>query len=127
MKRGHYKYTTKDIKKELLSYIEKNYTTNNEIKSFCDDVIRKKQTEMLLDPKIYISKTKDIITHLHYLVCRVHIPISINEKKIIKVYIGRFQDFPNGTKDENAIRIGKNRIKEKIKEIMDDPSLTAIE
>jgi hypothetical protein len=36
-------------------------------------------------------------------------------------------NFPNGTKDENAIRIGENKIKEKIKEIMDNPSLTAVE
>ncbi len=127
MEKGHYQYTTKDIKKELLSYIEKNYTTNNEIKSFCDDVIKKKQLEMMSNPKVYLAKTKDIKTDIYYLNCKLSLPIGLNKFKEIKVYVGKMSNFPNGTKDENAIRIGKNKIKEKIKEIMDNPSLTATE
>jgi esterase/lipase len=106
------------ITKELYQYMKDNYHTIDEVKKICDEVVRKKQLEVVSHPRVYIAKTKDPKTDLYYLNCKVFFPISISEKKEVKVYIGRMSDFPLGTKDPNVKKIGTQKMKEKLKEMI---------
>lgn len=106
------------ISKDLFQYMKDNYHTMDEVKKICDDIIKKKQHEMMLNPRVYIAKTKDPKTDLYYLNCKVFFPFSISEKKEVKVYIGKMSDFPKGTKDPNAQKIGKQKMREKLKKML---------
>ena len=106
------------ISKDLYQYMKDNYQTSGEVKKICDEVVRKKQIEVTRHPRVYIAKTKDPKTDLYYLNCKVFFPISISEKKEVKVYIGKMSDFPNGTKDLLAKKIGTQKMREKLKEMV---------
>jgi hypothetical protein len=104
-----------EITKELMECLINNYTTNNDIKTFCDEVIKKKQNEIMLNPKVYIAKTKDPKTDIYYLNCKLFLPIGINKTKEVKVYIGKMSDYPNGCQDVNAKKVGVEKMKEKLR------------
>lgn len=106
------------IKDELINFLIDTCKTNEEIKKHCDDIIRKKQHEMMLNPKVYIAKTKDPKTDLYYLNCKIFLPIGINKTKEVKVYIGKMSDYPNGCNDVNAKRIGEQKMREKLKKML---------
>lgn len=106
------------ISKDLYQFMKDNYHTMDEVKKICDEIVRKKQIEVARHPRVYISKTKDIKTDLYYLNCKVFFPISISEKKEVKVYIGKLSDFPNGTKDLIAKKIGTQKMRVKLKEMV---------
>ena len=106
------------ISKDLYRYMKENYQTIGEVKKICDEIVRKKQIEVTRHPRVYVAKTKDPKTDLYYLNCKVFFPISISERKEVKVYIGKMSDFPNGTKDLLAKKIGTQKMKEKLKEMV---------
>jgi hypothetical protein len=106
------------ISKDLYQFMKDNYHTMDEVKKICDEIVRKKQIEVARHPRVYISKTKDPKTDLYYLNCKIFFPISISEKKEVKVYIGKLSDFPNGTKDLIAKKIGTQKMRTKLKEMV---------
>lgn len=106
------------IKDELINFLIEVSKTNDEIKKHCDDIIKKKQHEMMLNPKVYIAKTKDPKTDLYYLNCKLFLPIGINKTKEVKVYIGKMSDFPKGTNDPIAKKLGTQKMREKLKEMV---------
>jgi hypothetical protein len=106
------------ISKDLYQYMKDNYQTIDEVKKICDEVVRKKQIEVTRHPRVYIAKTKDPKTDLYYLNCKVFFPISISKRKEVKVYIGKMSDFPKGTKDPLAKKIGTQKMREKLKEMV---------
>jgi hypothetical protein len=106
------------INSDLVKYLIEKSKTNDEIKKHCDEFIKKKQHEMMLNPKVYVAKTKDPKTDLYYLNCKLFLPIDIDKTKEVKVYIGKMLDFPNGCNDVNAKRIGEQKMREKLKKIL---------
>ena len=106
------------ITKELYQFMKDNYHTMGEVKKICDEVVRKKQIEVSRHPRVYIAKTKDPKTDLYYLNGKVFFPTSISEKKEVKIYIGKLSDFPLGTKDPIAKKIGTQKMRVKLKEMV---------
>jgi hypothetical protein len=107
-----------DITNEIYQFMNDNYNTIDEVKKFCDEVVRKKQHEMLSNPKVYVAKTKDPKTNIYYLNCKLFFPIGISKTKEVKVYIGKLSDFPKGCNDTSAKRIGKEKMRKKLSEMV---------
>jgi hypothetical protein len=121
----YYLYTMKnnikqEITNELYKFMNDNYNTIDEVKKFCDEIIIKQQNEILRNPKVYVAKTRDPKTDIYYLNCKLFFPISISERKEVKVYIGKLSDFPKGCNDTTAKKIGKENMKEKLKKIIEN-------
>ena len=111
------------IKNELLKVLVESYKTNEEIKKHCDEVIKKKQNEMMLNPVINIQKWKSPENDNYYLYSRSRIPIGVEKYKTLKGYIGKLSDFPNGTKDVDAYKIGQDVMRKRIKQYLGEKEL----
>jgi hypothetical protein len=110
----------KTIKDELINFLIDTCKTNEEIKKHCDEIIRKKQHELMLNPKINIIKSKSATSDNYYLYVRLLLPIGINKYKDLRGYVGKLTNFPNGTKDKGAHKIGVEVIKDRIKEYLEE-------
>jgi hypothetical protein len=110
----------KTIKDELINFLIDSCKTNEEIKKYCDEFVKKKQHELMLNPKINILKTIKEPSGKYYLNVRLFLPISLNETKDLRGYIGPMDNFPNGTKDKGAHKIGVEVIKGRIKEYLEE-------
>lgn len=110
----------KTIKDELIEYLIESCKTNEEIKKHCESIIRKKQHELMLNPKIYIVKVKVNNTDREYLNARLFLPIGIDKTKELRTYIGPIGDFPNGIKDTTAIKIGMESMRKRIKNFIEE-------
>jgi hypothetical protein len=57
-----------------------------------------------------------------YFNVRCFLPISLTETKELRCYVGNVKNFPNGTEDETAIRIGQESMKKRIKRFIEKES-----
>jgi len=106
------------IKEKLLTYMFDNYNTSIDIKTFCDKLLSSIQKDMVSNTIVYVAKYKDKKTDKTYLTGKAFYPGSIDKLKEIKVYVGAIDDFPNGTRDENAKIIAKRKIAKRIEKII---------
>lgn len=107
------------IKNDLIDFLIEKSKTSDEVKKYCDEFVKKKQHELMLNPKINILKTIKESSGKHYLNVRLFLPISLNETKDLRGYIGPMDNFPNGTKDKRAIKIGEDIMRKKIKQFIE--------
>ena len=108
------------IKEELINLLIESCKTDVELKKRCDEIIREKQIKIMLNPKVYVAKTKDVKNDRYYLNCKLFLPIGINQSKELKVYIGKLSDFPNGTKDVDAYKLGQDMMRKRIKQYLEE-------
>lgn len=114
---SHSKYKTK-IKSEVLNFIDNNYNKSLDIKKFCDNLLVEIQKEFIVDPPMYMTLLEDKRSDVevkYTLTAKTHFPIGINKTKEIRIYVGRIDEFPKGTKDERGKVIGKMKLIERLK------------
>jgi hypothetical protein len=104
------------IKKRILKYVIENVETNPTLNEICDKLLKEEQEKIMLNPVVYVARTTDKDNNT-YLNARCMFPISFTEYRDVKVYVGRFSDFPKGTKDERAKLIGENKMRLHLKKL----------
>jgi hypothetical protein len=100
--------------KKLIETIIENLDTNVEYKKLVDKVLSDVQKSIKLNPKVSLLKIKRI-DGTCYLNARTFYPISLNEDKELRVYVGCYEDFPGGIKDEYAKKVAETKMRELIK------------
>jgi len=99
-----YRNSTKSIgeekRKKVLDTIAKY---KNEIGDIEDVMLEFVQHQVILNPKVYIARTKDIKTEIEYFTAKTFFPLKGGKRKEVKIYIGKAEDYDNDTKNKNAI------------------------
>jgi len=109
------------IKNELLRYMINNYNNSTDIKTFCDNMLIEVQKEYIKNPKVYLSINKDNRNETkRYITAKTTFPVSIDNMKEIRVYVGTIDDYPNGIKDLKGIIEGKRKIIERLNKILNN-------
>jgi hypothetical protein len=111
------KYKNK-IKVDVLNFMVENYDRSIEIKEFCDKVLIDTQNEFIKNPPIYMTLLKDTRSDIeikYSLTAKTFFPISINKTKEIRIYVGRLDEYPNGTKDVRGKVLGRKLMIERLK------------
>jgi hypothetical protein len=108
------------IQSDLVSFLLEKSRTNDEIKKHCDEFVKLKQHEMMLNPKVYFVIVKSHGGNEKYFNVRCFLPISLTETKELRCYVGNVKDFPNGVQDKTALKIGQDVMRKRIKRFIDE-------
>lgn len=106
---------TNELKKIILKKLDENYGKDLTITKLCDDIVLEEQKQMIKNPKIYMSATKNWHKKEQvFLMAKCNFPIGVNKTKEIRVYLGRIEQYPNGIKDTFGMLSAKRKILKKI-------------
>ena len=108
-----------EITKGMLQYMKDNYHTNEEIKNYCDDLVKREREKLILNPKVYMVRTPDKNGN-YYINARIFIPITIHKTKELRVYVGKVKDFVNGHNDKLAKKIGEDNMRLRLKKMKEE-------
>ena len=99
----------------MINFMLDNYDKSNDIKQFCDKVLRETQIEYLKNPSVYLAILKDESGN-RYLTAKTLFPVAVNKFKEHRYYVGTIKEYPNGAKDERGKMMGKKILKQKLNE-----------
>lgn len=98
-----------------MEYPKEFIDSNKELYNvFMSKWIEYRKSQIIDNPTVYISKytNKDGKT---YLTARTSIPHTPTSNIGFKVYVGRIEDFKDGTRDARAKLIGKEKMRKRLK------------
>ena len=84
---------------EVLRLIEKQKQLLLDIESGSLDFA---QELIIQNPPVYVARTKDTKTEIEYFTAKTYWPLSGGERKEIKVYVGKADDYGGDTLNERA-------------------------
>ena len=84
---------------EVLKLIEKQKQLLLDIESGSLDFA---QELIIQNPPVYVARTKDTKTEIEYFTAKTYWPLSGGERKEIKVYVGKADDYGGDTLNERA-------------------------
>jgi len=84
---------------EVLKLIEKQKQVLLEIES---GSLNFAQELIIQNPPVYVARTKETKTHIEYFTAKTFWPLPDGERKEIKVYVGKADDYGGDTLNERA-------------------------
>jgi hypothetical protein len=103
----------KQITKEVMRIITKGQD-NKTVQELCNEAIHTVQTQMVKNPTVYLSASKNKQGKT-YMTSKIFWPTSIDTTKEIRIYVGKYSEYPLGTKDPKAFREARKKMKERLK------------
>jgi hypothetical protein len=94
--------------KRVLEVITKYKSVIDEME---DAMLELVQLKVMIDPQIYVARTKDIKTGIEYFTAKTFLPLKGGKKKELKIYVGKAKDFNNNTTDEGANALAKRKMR----------------
>ena len=94
-------------KKKVLNLLLSHKNVLDEISEAMLDFV---QLQIQEDPKVLVSKSRDIKTGKEYIVARTSYPININKWKEIKIYLGRLIDFNGDTHSQKVLDLAFSKM-----------------
>lgn len=107
-------------KNMVLETLSKYKNEIDEIENTMLDFI---QFQIMVDPQVYLARTKDIKTDIEYLTAKTFFPLKGGKKKEVKVYVGKSKNYNSDTTDKRAISMAKIKMMNTLKRRLNEGSL----
>jgi hypothetical protein len=89
----------KEAREEVVEIMTRHKRLLSEIEDKMLDYV---QEMTIQSPQVYVARTKDVKTDIEYFTAKVFWPQKGGDRKEIKIYLGKAEDFGNNTKSPKA-------------------------
>jgi len=109
-----------NVKSALNKLQELTIKYRSVLERFQDAEFEVKQEWIIAEPVVYVARTKDIKTEREYFTAKTFWPLKNGERKEVKIYLGRAEDFDNDTLSLKAKEFAKSKMSVTLRRRKDD-------
>lgn len=80
-----------------------------------DKMLNYVQEMVIQEPQVYVARTKDVKTDIEYFTAKTFWPMKGGDKKEIKIYLGKAEDYNNDTKNPKAKQEASKKMAETLR------------
>lgn len=118
--KGSVKGEGEEKREIVLDLLTKHKDTLDEIEYAMLDFV---QFQVMSNPKVIVSRTKDVKTEKIYFTAKTHFPLKGGKRKEVRIYLGKAEEFNNDTLNKRAHNLAKLKMQQTLARRLREGSL----